>query len=135
MPVLQCISSFEGTSYPILQDIATSSFISCCFKSVFTSADIIFYNFSELESKLSKKTFSSRIFFFNELTQIPLSPSPLQPKSTKRNESFLSMLPNKHYFQLVNIVYIKLYLSESMYVCILFILVGIHVALQNFQST
>ena len=76
MPVLQCISSFEGTSYSILQDIATSSFISCCFKSVFTSADIIFYNFSELGSKLSKKTCSPRIFLFNELTQIPLSPSP-----------------------------------------------------------
>ena len=62
MPVL-CYHStvqvlIEGTSYKMLQDIAASSFISCCFTSAFTLADIIFYNFSRLESKLSKKIFS-----------------------------------------------------------------------------
>ena len=30
MSVLQSISSFEGTSYKKLQDIATGSFIYCC---------------------------------------------------------------------------------------------------------
>ena len=47
-PVLQCISSFEGTSYKKLQDIAITSFISCCFTSVFTSADINFTTFQNL---------------------------------------------------------------------------------------
>ena len=56
--------SFGGTSYEKLQDIANSSFISC-FASVFTSPDVIFYNFSELDSKLSKKIFSSQISHFN----------------------------------------------------------------------
>ena len=69
MPVLQRISSFEGTSYKKLQDIATSSFISCCLTSIFTSADIIFYNFSELDSKLSKKYFCHKFPFFNGFTQ------------------------------------------------------------------
>ena len=50
--VLQCISSFEGTSYGKLQDTATSSFVCSCFISAFTSADITFYNFLELHSKL-----------------------------------------------------------------------------------
>ena len=49
MPVLHCISSFEGTSYKKLQDIVTSYFVYSCF----TSVDIIFYYFLELESKLS----------------------------------------------------------------------------------
>ena len=53
--VLQCISSFAGTSYKKLQDIAITCFISCSFTSVFTLADIIFYRFSKLGSKLSKK--------------------------------------------------------------------------------
>ena len=65
MPVLYCISSFEGTCYRKLQDTAASSFISCCFtSSAFTSADIIFYNFSEHHPKLSKKGFLSWIFLF-----------------------------------------------------------------------
>ena len=51
MPVLQCISSFEGASYKKVQDKATSSFIYCCLTSIFTLADIIFYHFSELDSK------------------------------------------------------------------------------------
>ena len=55
MSVLQGVSSFEGICYKKLQDIATSYFISCCLTSIFISADIIFYNFSELDSKLSKK--------------------------------------------------------------------------------
>ena len=47
MPALQCISSFEGTSYKKLQDVAASSFISFCLASA-----IIVCNFSELDSKL-----------------------------------------------------------------------------------
>ena len=48
-----------------------SSFISCSFTSAFTSADIIFYNFLELVSKLSKKDFRHEFSFFNSFTQIP----------------------------------------------------------------
>ena len=48
-----------------------SSFISCSFTSAFTSADIIFYNFLELVSKLSKKDFRHEFSFFNGFTQIP----------------------------------------------------------------
>ena len=79
MLVLHCISSFEGTSYKKLQDIATSSFIYCCLASVFTLVDIIFFNFSELDSKLlSKKYFYHEFSFLNRFTQTPvvLSPSP-----------------------------------------------------------
>ena len=47
-PVLQGISSFEGTFYKKLLDVATSSFVSCCFTPVFTSADIIFTTFQNL---------------------------------------------------------------------------------------
>ena len=46
------------------QDTATSSFISCCFTSSFTSADIIFYSFLEICSILSEKRFSSQVFLF-----------------------------------------------------------------------
>ena len=87
MPVLQCVSSFEGTLYKRLQDIVpmesmesivtTSYFISCCFTSVFTSADIIFYNFSELDSKLSIKYFFTNFPF---LTDSPKPPTPLTAK-------------------------------------------------------
>ena len=64
MPVLQSISSFEGTSYKKLQDICTSSFISFRLTSIFTSTDIICYNFSELDSKLSQKKFVMVSLFY-----------------------------------------------------------------------
>ena len=46
--------------------IATSanSFISCCFTSAFTSANIIFYNFLEHQTTLSLKRFLSQIVLF-----------------------------------------------------------------------
>ena len=62
MPILNCISSFEGSSYKRLQDIATSSFFSCYFTitSAFTSADIFFLRLVlELHSTLSEKRFLS----------------------------------------------------------------------------
>ena len=91
MPVLQGISSFGGTSYKKLQlDIATSSFISCRLTATFTSADIIFCNFSELDSKLSKKIFCHNFPFFSGFTQTQI---PLCPKSAMHDESFLLMLP------------------------------------------
>ena len=34
---------FEGTSYEKLPEIATSSFISCCFTSAYTSVHTIFH--------------------------------------------------------------------------------------------
>ena len=73
MPVLQCISSFEVTSYKKLLDIATSSFISRCFTSVFALADIILCNFSELDSKLSKRSFSPQISLFRWGTHLHMS--------------------------------------------------------------
>ena len=57
MPFSHCISSFEGTSYKKLQVTAISSFISCCFTSALTSADITFYKFLEVYSLLSEKRF------------------------------------------------------------------------------
>ena len=60
MPVLRCMSSFEGNSYKNFQDRATSSFISCSVK----LADIIFYIFIELHSTLSGKRFLPPIFLF-----------------------------------------------------------------------
>ena len=53
--------------YQKLQDIAT---ISCCLTSVFRLADIIFYNFSEPNSKLSTKKVFSRISNFSHTWQI-----------------------------------------------------------------
>ena len=45
IPVLQCVSSFEGTSYKMLQGIAITFLVSYCFTSVYTSADIFFTTF------------------------------------------------------------------------------------------
>ena len=64
MLVLHCISRFEGTSYEKLQGTVTSSFVSCCFTSAFTSPDIIFYNFLELHLASSEKRFLSQISLF-----------------------------------------------------------------------
>ena len=46
-----------------MYSLATGSFTSSCFTSAFTSADISFYNFPELDSKLSKKKFSLEFSF------------------------------------------------------------------------
>ena len=70
MPVLHCISRFEGTSYQKLHDTATSSFVSC-FTSAFTSPDIFFYNFLEFHLALSEKRFLSQISLSNGFTQNP----------------------------------------------------------------
>ena len=70
MPVLHCISSFEGT-YKKLQDIAISSFYF-----------LLFCNFSELDSKLSTK----KILVTNSsfLTDSPKpTPHPLNGKNTQ----------------------------------------------------
>ena len=45
--------------FTCFKDTATSSFISCCFTSAFTSVDIIFYKFLEFQSTLSEKKFLS----------------------------------------------------------------------------
>ena len=91
MPVLHCISSFEGT-YRKLQDTDTSSFVSCCFTSAFTSADIIFYNFLELQSTKCDKNCLS--IFPNVLVrhhcQILLLPRNHQ--KTKKNDWFAHIL-------------------------------------------
>ena len=56
MPVLHCISSFEVTSYKSLKiQLSISSFISFCYTSAFTSADIICNTFLELHLSLSEK--------------------------------------------------------------------------------
>ena len=71
-----------------LQNTATRFFISCCFTTAFTSVDITFYNFSELDSKLCKK----KIFvtYFPFLTDSPphipphppTHPQPIPPPPT-----------------------------------------------------
>ena len=53
-----------------IQGITTGYFISCCFTAAFTSEDIIFYSFSELDSELSKNDFCQK-FYFNGCTQTP----------------------------------------------------------------
>ena len=73
MPVLQGISSFEGTSYKKLQDIATSSFIFCCLKSIFTSADIIFTTFQNLIQNYLNKNFVANFPYLMD------SPNPRSP--------------------------------------------------------
>ena len=54
-PFLQCMSSFEGTFRKIYKIQPSSSFISYFFTIFFISADIIFPNFLERHSTLSKK--------------------------------------------------------------------------------
>ena len=61
---LHCISSFEGTSHIFFYNTVTSSFSSYCFTSVFTSADVIFYNFLELHSTLSEIRFFHECSFY-----------------------------------------------------------------------
>ena len=80
MLVLHYHSSFEEKK---LQGITTSYFISCCFTSAFTSEDIIFYNFLELDSKLSKKDFCHK-FYFNSCTQTPHSLNDQNPLSVMK---------------------------------------------------
>ena len=62
----------ESLMIKFCQDAATSSFISCCFTSSFTSADAIFYSFLEICSILSeKKIFITSFPFFNRVAQTP----------------------------------------------------------------
>ena len=74
--VLNCISSFEGTSCKNVQDTASSSFISWCFTSAFY---ISRYNFLQLFRTsfniIWKKCFVTNFPFFNSLTQtLPIEP-------------------------------------------------------------
>ena len=73
---LYCISSFEGTSYKKLQFTAPSSFISCCFTSAFTSADVFLQHFTsyKLVQHYLKKDFRPEFFFFTRFNQIYLIP-------------------------------------------------------------
>ena len=58
---------FLSYLYKPLQDAATSSFISCCFK----SADIIFTVFQNLIQHYLKKDIYHKFSFVNGFTQIP----------------------------------------------------------------
>ena len=61
MSILHCIPSFEeGTSDRKLE-VQLLVFVCFCFTSSFKSADIIFYNFLELNLKLSER----KIFVMN----------------------------------------------------------------------
>ena len=64
MPI-HCISSFEGI-YKKLQDIASYQFFLflVVLHQLLISEEIIFYNFSELDSKLSENRFFSQISIF-----------------------------------------------------------------------
>ena len=89
--MVHCISNFECTSYNKIQDTAISSFISCCFTSAFTSADITFYNFLEPHSTFSEKRFFVRIFLFSGLTQ-PLLVPPHKHISLRSQSNFRSLV-------------------------------------------
>ena len=91
MPVLHCISSFEGT-YKMIKDVAISSFYFWLFCiSSYPSEDIIFYNFSEVDSKLSKKWFLSPTSLFSWIHPNP-HPAPLTAKIHEYDKSFLLIL-------------------------------------------
>ena len=87
MPVIHCISNFQGTSSKKSQDTANGSFF--CFTSAFTSR--YFLELLRLHST-SEKDFS---FSTDSHTPTPHSlPIPPQwPKSAKFEKSCLSMLP------------------------------------------
>ena len=59
----------------------TSYFISCCITSVFTSADVIFNNFSGLDSKLSKIKKDTFVTNYLVLTDSPKTLEPLNNKN------------------------------------------------------
>ena len=61
MPFLDCLSSFEGTSYKKFYDNPPDILFL-----VFTSADMIFRKFLELDSTLSEKRVP--FFVFNRFT-------------------------------------------------------------------
>ena len=72
IPLLPCISSFEGTSYKNFQDSCTSSFIYCCFISAFPSANMIFFTtFYNSNHHYLKKDFQNKFLFFNRFTPPP----------------------------------------------------------------
>ena len=77
MPLLHCISSFEGTSYKNIPDNAMSPIICCCFTSAFTSEDVIFHKFLECYS-----TFTSFPFLMDSLNP----PYPNIPRPTPLND-------------------------------------------------
>ena len=53
-----------ATSHKFIYNTVTRSFSSYCFTSIFTSADVIFRNISELHSTLSEARLSHECFFY-----------------------------------------------------------------------
>ena len=78
MPLLHCISGFEGTSYKNISDKAMNPIICCCF----TSEDVIFHKSLELYSTLSKIIIASFLFLMDSLNP----PYPHIPRPTPLNE-------------------------------------------------
>ena len=70
----------------MLQNAATSFFISCCFP----SADVIFTTFQNFTEHYLQKDFYHKFSLFNKFTQIP--PPPQRPNFAKHDESFLLRL-------------------------------------------
>ena len=71
LPVLHCISGFEGTSYKnyLIQPVVL--FLVVLLWLLYSSADLDFYKFLELGSPLLEKYFCHKIYFFNGFTQTP----------------------------------------------------------------
>ena len=67
-----------------------SPFVSCCFISHFTSADIISHNFLNFIQHYLKKDFRLNFPFLTDSSKFL---TPLRPKSSKRDETFLSIFP------------------------------------------
>ena len=97
---LRCVSRFEGTFRKNCK-IQSVDLLFLVVLRAFTSADIIFHKFLELQSTLSekKKDFHQKVSFFNGFTQTLTPPT---PKSGKPHKSFLSMLPNlSRFFKII----------------------------------
>ena len=86
----------ESLMIKFCQDAATSSFISCCFTSSFTSADTIFYSFLEICSILSeKKIFITSFPFLTEW------PKPLTLLMAKISQVWQKFFVNAPLFEIV----------------------------------
>ena len=84
LTALYCISNFAGTSYKMLHDTATSSFISWCF----TQVENFIYHYQ-------KNNFCHEFSLFNGFTQNPPTPHPVNSQNPlSLIFLFLLVLPN-----------------------------------------
>ena len=93
-PLVHCILSFESTSYKRIQDAASLPvplFLVVLHRIIIYISRYHFYNFLEPNSTFTEKKIFVTNFHF--LTDSPKPSAPLTAKFTKRDKSFLLMLP------------------------------------------